>query len=227
MRTAITTTAVFKVERKFDWCHAHEFATLFEEMDEHVLVVPAEAMAAELHTQFIPTAAEAVISKANHLRKFLPRSIVEQDESHKQIIPYVCIRHEDAFILLQRTRKQSEARLHNKFSLGIGGHINQEEVSGGAQDLVYAGLLRELREEITVAEGWKLNLLGTIYDSTTPVGRVHFGIVYELATPKRDFTLNEPELMSGVWVTRNELGAYKDRMETWSQLLMEGHIERL
>jgi len=196
-------------------------------MEENVLVVPAEMIEAQLRTRFEPAQAQTVIAKANEIRKFLPRSQVEQDETHKQIIPYICIRHGDSFVLLQRTKKQSEARLHNKFSLGIGGHINEQEVAGGAKDLVQAGLLRELNEEISVAQGWKLNLLGTIYDSSTPVGRVHFGIVYELVTPARNFTLNEPDLMSGQWVSRTELCGYKERMETWSQLLMEGHIERI
>jgi predicted NUDIX family phosphoesterase len=196
-------------------------------MDENVLVVPERMIEAQLHTRFEPAPAQTVIAKANELRKFLPRSQVEQDETHKQIIPYICIRHEEAFVLLQRTKKQSEARLHNKFSLGIGGHINEQEVAGGAKDLVQAGLLRELNEEITVAPGWELNLLGTIYDSSTPVGRVHFGIVYELATPEPNFALNEPDLMSGQWVSRADLRGYKERMETWSQLLMEGHIERI
>lgn len=139
-------------------------------MDENVLVVPADQIENYLRSSFDPKAATEVIAQANKTRKFLPRSKVEQDESHKQIIPYICIRHQDSFVLLQRTNKQSEARLHNKFSLGIGGHINEQEVACGAQDLVYAGLLRELNEEITVAEDWKLNLLGTIYDSTTPGG---------------------------------------------------------
>ena len=196
-------------------------------MEENVLVVPAEEIAGYLQTQWDRAAAEAVIAKANQMRKFLPRSRVETDETQKQIIPYICIRHQNEFVLLQRTKKQSEARLHNKFSLGIGGHINEQEVAGGAKDLVYAGLLRELSEEITVRDGWKLNLLGTIYDSTTPVGRVHFGIVYELQSTERTFTLNEPELMSGSWVGIHDLKGYKDRMETWSQLLMEGHIERI
>lgn len=196
-------------------------------MDENVLVVPATLIESRLETRFDPAPAEAVIASANELRKFLPRSQVEQDESHKQIIPYICIRHADSFVLLQRTKKQTEARLHNKFSLGIGGHINEQEVATGASDLVRAGLLRELGEEITVPEGWKLNLLGTIYDSTTPVGRVHFGIVYELTIPAKRFTLNEPELMSGQWVGKVELAGFKERMETWSQLLMTGYIERL
>ena len=145
-------------EERFGWCISRRFASFSPHkmaMDENVLVVPAHMIEAQLHTRFEPAPAQTVIAKANELRKFLPRSQVEQDETHKQIIPYICIRHGDSFVLLQRTKKQSEARLHNKFSLGIGGHINEQEVAGGAQDLVQAGLLRELNEEITVAQGWK------------------------------------------------------------------------
>ena len=195
-------------------------------MEENVLVVPAEALAGYLQTSFNPEAAQSVIEKANATPTFLPRSQVEQDESYKQIIPYMCVRHENSYLLLQRTKKQSEARLHNKFSLGIGGHINEQEVAGGGSDLVKAGLARELREEITLAEGWKLTLLGSIYDSTTPVGRVHFGVVYEIEAISPEFTLNEPDLMSGEWRTIAELNGFRDRMETWSQLLFDQHISR-
>jgi predicted NUDIX family phosphoesterase len=193
-------------------------------MDEKVLVVPARSIEAYLSTSFDPRAADAVIATANENPAFLPRSQVEQDESYKQIIPYVCVRHEESFILLQRTSKQSEKRLHNKFSLGIGGHINELEIAGGGSNLVYAGLLRELNEEITLSPEWNLTLLGTIYDDTTPVGRVHFGIVYELEATDQSFTLNEPDLMSAAWVKAADLSAFRERMETWSQILFENHI---
>lgn len=196
------------------------------QMDEKVLVVPAAEIEEWLRTSFDPAAARAVIERANASPEFRPRNEVEEDESWKQIIPYVCIRHGDSYVLLQRTNKQREARLHNKFSLGIGGHINEIEAAGGGADLVHSGLLRELEEEIRVAEGWKLNLLGTIYDGGTAVGRVHFGIVHELETDLREFTLNEADLMSGEWVRAAELGVYRERMETWSQLLFDHHIAR-
>lgn len=194
-------------------------------MDENVLVVSTPVIERYLSSSFDPRDAGAVIALANESRTFLPRSRVEQDESVKQIIPYVCIRHEDAYVLLQRTKKQSEARLHNKFSLGIGGHINDGEEQ--ARDLVAAGLLRELREEIELSQGWTLNLLGTIYDPTTAVGRVHFGIVYELESVDKTFSLNEPEMMSASWVSISNLQSYRERMETWSQVLFDKHIAQL
>ena len=191
-------------------------------MDEKVLVVPASSIERHLASSFDPASAQAIIEVANRTRLFRPRSEVEQDESVKQIIPYVCIRCGDSYVLLQRTSKQSEARLHNKFSLGIGGHINDQEQS--APDLVDAGLQRELSEEISLSSGYRLTPLGIIYDATTPVGRVHLGVVYELEACDTSFTLNEPDLMSARWVRIEELREFRDRMETWSQILFDNHI---
>jgi predicted NUDIX family phosphoesterase len=193
-------------------------------MEEKVLVVPASSIQQHLASKFDPSSAQAIIDVANRTRLFRPRSEVEQDESVKQIIPYVCIRCGENYVLLQRTSKQSEARLHNKFSLGIGGHINDAEQS--APDLVDAGLQRELSEEISLSEGYKLTPLGIIYDSTTPVGRVHLGVVYELDACDQNFRLNEPDLMTAKWVSSDELRGYRDRMETWSQILFDNHIAR-
>src|SRR4029079_3380241 len=55
---------------------------------------------------------------------FIDRPTAEKSPQYKQIIPYVVIRHEDSFFLLERTSNQTESRLHHKLSLGIGGHIN-------------------------------------------------------------------------------------------------------
>ena len=193
-------------------------------MEEKVLVVPASSIQQHLASKFDPSSAQAIIDVANRTRLFRPRSEVEQDESVKQIIPYVCIRCGENYGLLQRTSKQSEARLHNTFSLGIGGHINDAEQS--SPDLVDAGLQRELSEEISLSEGYKLTPLGIIYDSTTPVGRVHLGVVYELEACDQNFRLNEPDLMTAKWVSAEELREYRDRMETWSQILFDNHIAR-
>ena len=193
-------------------------------MEEKVLVVPANSITQHLASSFDPASAQALIEVANRTRLFRPRSEVEQDETVKQIIPYVCIRCGESYVLLQRTSKQSEARLHNKFSLGIGGHINDAEQS--AADLVDAGLQRELSEEISLTSGYTLTPLGVIYDSTTPVGRVHLGVVYELEACDQTFTLNEPDLMSARWVSSAELAAFRDRMETWSQILFDNHIAK-
>ena len=55
---------------------------------------------------------------------FRPRNILEEDPSYKQIIPYAVICHGNEVYMFRRLNKQTEARLHNKCSLGVGGHMN-------------------------------------------------------------------------------------------------------
>ena len=55
---------------------------------------------------------------------FRPRNILEEDPSYKQIIPYAVICYGNEVYMFRRLNKQTEARLHNKCSLGVGGHMN-------------------------------------------------------------------------------------------------------
>ena len=66
---------------------------------------------------------------------FLPRAQAEYDATVKQIIPYVLLRRGDAYFLLRRLKKQTETRLHDKLSLGVGGHINPTETPHSAQPM--------------------------------------------------------------------------------------------
>ncbi len=75
---------------------------------------------------------------------FLDRPTAEVSPQYKQIIPYVVIRHDGSYFLLQRTPKQTETRLHHKLSLGIGGHINPDTPE------LLDGLHKELEEEVHV-----------------------------------------------------------------------------
>ncbi len=57
---------------------------------------------------------------------FYERNALENDYNYKQIIPYVVFRNfQDEILVLKRTQNQGEKRLHNKISIGIGGHINK------------------------------------------------------------------------------------------------------
>src|SRR4051794_38952355 len=73
---------------------------------------------------------------------FRARDEAEQDPSWKQVIPYVVLRDGERLFLMRRTRAGGDARLHDRYSIGVGGHINpqDEDVAGG--------LLREWSEEI-------------------------------------------------------------------------------
>ena len=154
---------------------------------------------------------------ANH--SFMPRASAEQDPSFKQMIPYVVIRSGDLRLLFQRKSTQSEARLHNKYSLGIGGHIN-DEGDNDTHDPITAGLYRELEEELTLGKHSAPRYVGVINDDESDVGKVHLGLVFEIHAETLDFALPEADKMSAEWVTTADLQTYLPNMETWSQLIV-------
>jgi predicted NUDIX family phosphoesterase len=194
-------------------------------LQENVLVLSEADLAGLLETNFASERAEKIQALANQRGTFLVRSNAEENERFKQIIPYVMICHQDQHLLLKRSSKQTEARLHNKLSLGIGGHINDLETRAGHTDLVHGGMLRELNEEIRLDGEWSAKPVGVIYDPSTAVGRVHLGIVFRVDCASANFVLNEPELMSGEWVSRDALADLQPHMETWSQLLVQSLLQ--
>jgi len=158
---------------------------------------------------------------------YRPRGQVEDDPSFKQIIPYVLIRHQNRFLLAQRTSRQTEKRLHNKYSVGIGGHINDLEQSAGHKDVIHAGLERELNEEVRVLGGRRsLDLVGIISDDSTEVGKVHLGLVFILEVDSDQYSIEEPDLMTAQWAGVEVLREKLPLMETWSQIAFQNVIER-
>src|SRR5262245_26677858 len=109
---------------------------------------------------------------------FVERRAAEQDSSWKQVIPYVVVRRGDALLLLERKKKQGEARLHGKLSIGVGGHINPVDDGGaGGGDVLLEGLRRELDEELDVQGALDVRAAGFLNDDSTDVGAVHYGLV--------------------------------------------------
>ena len=153
-----------------------------------------------------------VIERRHH---FIPRPQAEQSPEFKQIIPYVVMRHDDDYFVLRRLRKQTEARLHDKVSLGIGGHINPDTPT------LLGGLRKELEEEVFVETGYALEFAGILNDDTTEVGRVHLGAVFTLEAAERRVRVRETDKMTGEWVASRELAALRDAMETWSQIVYD------
>ena len=97
---------------------------------EQVLVVNRQALEAKLGGQVWVT------DHLDDLRQFildhhtfLPRQQAEYDATVRQIIPYGILRRGGEYFLLRRLKGQTEARLHDKLSLGLGGHINPTEES--------------------------------------------------------------------------------------------------
>jgi predicted NUDIX family phosphoesterase len=188
-------------------------------MTEQVMVVERETLAPFLVERgLVETRADEVFDLIVDLHFFLDRPTAEVSPQYKQIIPYVVIRHGASYFLLQRTQKQTEARLHHKLSLGIGGHINPD-----TPDLL-DGLQKELEEEVEIAGDYDLAFAGILNDDTTDVGRVHLGAVYILDAHDANVKVRETEKMTGRWVPRLDLAALREEMESWSQIVFDAVI---
>src|SRR6185369_4584018 len=110
-----------------------------------------------------------------------PRYLLEEDDSFRQIIPYVVLCHEDRIACYRRTVAGGEGRLHGKGSIGFGGHIEAEDVVYEGQRIdarrtVEAGATREVREEVgdvgVISQRWR----GLLIENDSSVGRVHLGV---------------------------------------------------
>jgi predicted NUDIX family phosphoesterase len=149
------------------------------------------------------------------------RSEAEQDRHYKQIIPYVLIFCDGNILRYRRGRGGQETRLHGLYSVGIGGHISDEDQGLFSAPSGYEeGMRRELMEEVAI-EHEKDAAVAVINDETTDVGAVHFGVVHvmfvadETVAGRRSGIL-APEFISCAEVV-NELPEY----ESWSRFCLE------
>jgi predicted NUDIX family phosphoesterase len=169
---------------------------------------------------------DSFLSRGNNF--FLPRSEAEINPAYKQIIPYALFAFENKLAFYVRGKKAGEQRLVAKGSIGIGGHMNETDESLFAMDeqAYRAGVEREVNEEIKIDTGFEDRIVGLLNDDTTEVGRVHLGIVhvFKLAEPK--LQKREAMITGLTFLTKEELLARRDIMETWSQICVDS-LDRL
>lgn len=147
--------------------------------------------------------------------EFRPRGRVEHDPSLKQIIPYLLLRDGERIFLMKRTRAGGDERLHERYSIGVGGHVNPGDAD------VLGGLNREWREEIAADFVPDFEPVGLLNDDSNPVGAVHLGLVYAADAAGRPVAIRETHKLSGEFVTMDAVAQVRDRLETWSALLFD------
>lgn len=157
--------------------------------------------------------------------KYIPRNLAENDLDYKQIIPYAMVTHQDKFLLLKRYSTQSESRLHNKYSLGIGGHINPSD-ENSSLDIVSEALKREMDEEIFINHTNIPELIGVINDDDSDVGKHHLCIFYLFKIDDPNYSVVESDKMEAHWVTKENLKNKYDIMESWSQIIYDYYITK-
>ncbi len=155
--------------------------------------------------------------------EFKAREVIENNPDFKQIIPYIVIQTKDLKHIAVYKRKGSEERLHDLWSIGIGGHINPIDANknpDSIKDIVIAGIQRELDEELEkIGVGDKPVFAGVINEEATDVGSVHIGVVFMILTNNKNDYIGGDELVDFQWVETKKVSTLN--LELWSKLAIE------
>jgi predicted NUDIX family phosphoesterase len=199
-------------------------------MEELVFAVPTDRL-----WKLIPYKEKGLIRENSEVLKrivqeglFQKRTELEEDPSFKQIIPYAVITCEDSYYLFKRSSGQREKRLHNKFTLGAGGHMNPGGNAEPDEQYLINELKRELSEEVRLLNGCfieDIEFIGFINDDTIPVGRFHSGLLYIIRVSNKEVYINETEKMTAEWVDKSNLAGFYEGMETWSRIVFDFYIQ--
>lgn len=152
---------------------------------------------------------------------YLNRSEAEQDKRYKQLIPYVLLICNDKILRYRRGKGGQETRLHGLYSVGIGGHISEEDNELFSNAVGYQeGMRRELIEEVAVDEV-KEAVVAVINDDSTEVGYVHFGVVHIMHVANENVAGRRSGIVGPEFVPIVEAMKDPSGYESWSRFCME------
>jgi len=171
---------------------------------------------------------DAMLARGNNY--FLARAAAENDPTHKQIIPYALLACGDRVLHYVRGKKAGEQRLVAKGSIGIGGHMNQEDeelFNYAINEAAYrAGVEREVDEEVQIETSFEDRIVALLNDDTTEVGSVHLGVVHVFRLAEAKVQKREAMITNLAFLTKSELLERRENLETWSQICVD-HLDRL
>lgn len=171
--------------------------------------------------------------------QFINRKVCDDKDEHTfnhsvgyrfpQILPYIAIMDTDGKYLTY-SRNGTESRLHGSRSIGIGGHIDLEDMfsnydSNNILNTIGNAMCRELKEEASITiDAFTNKAISNLFsklivDTSNPVGKVHVGLFTTLVYPEAN---PQEELHDAKWLTVDELKASIDEYENWSKLIIEG-----
>ena len=186
---------------------------------ELVYVVPRAAVIAAAGWHGIrTTGVSELVEEVARAGRFEPRPEMERDPAFKQVIPYLVLRDGERYFLMQRTRAGGDERLHDRWSIGVGGHINPGD--GG----IDGGLRREWAEELEADFVPEFRLVGLLNDDTTDVGKVHLGVIHVADAGGRPVSIRETDKLTGGFAPPSVVAAVAEDLETWSALVFD-HLE--
>jgi predicted NUDIX family phosphoesterase len=159
-----------------------------------------------------------------------PRPFLETYPAYRQLLPYVVVKDGDKYFNYRRAASGGEARLHGNMSMGIGGHVDAEDIvlnDDGAVDVIETikcSMGREIYEEIAAnldTDG-VLSVIGVIRAFDNDVDLHHFAVVCLFDITGSDTllmfeeTLGEPSFNTLEETMNNPV-----EKETWTRLVLE------
>lgn len=188
------------------------------------------------YEQFLQTAPE-------HL--FLgQREAMEKNPAFRQLLPYTAFVHQihsedgrvpDRITLYRRAKTVGEEKLYGKFSIGFGGHIDQNDIAASEESAILLDRTidyssnRELHEELMMLDeiddippASMPRWLGFINDNSDKVGQHHLGLARVICYSREYRALShEPnQIIIGNFTVAELLNGDYD-FENWSRLLLE------
>ena len=161
-----------------------------------------------------------VLTSASQL-VYLNRSDAEQDKRYKQLIPYVLLICNDKILRYQRGKRGQETRLHGLYSVGIGGHISEEDHGLFSSNRGYQeGMRRELMEEVAIDEGKEV-AVAVINDDSTEVGCVHLGVVHVMRVSNENVAGRRSGIVGPEFIPMMDAVKDPSGYESWSRFCLE------
>ena len=158
--------------------------------------------------------------------RFMPRDEAEHDPAFKQLIPYILLVHEGQVFSYVRGKKGGDVRLHDLRTIGIGGHINPEDIQSSVSDTYAMALAREIDEEVVLPDSndkCSQHPIALINDDLNDVGLVHLGMVHRMVVSSTKVLPNEASVIVDTrFMTPTELHAGYENLESWSQICVSG-----
>lgn len=203
---------------------------------EHIVAIPADKISQ-------PSADTHVIRGNISFKDLIiaQREMLEGNSNYRQIIPYLVVREKTAqgprISVYRRTKQGGEGRLHDKSSIGYGGHMDLADViSNRASSIIdwrstlYLALQRELNEELKIIlpkadyekGNWPTIEITDqlIIDETTPVNAVHLGLICFVDVPEGTVVeSNEDQINIAGFFTLEE-AKNEAKLEDWSKFVL-------
>lgn len=154
------------------------------------------------------------------------RATCEDDLSKLQLLPYGVLwdKEADKVFMYTRGKAGAENKLHDRLSIGLGGHVDRMPEAGESlEDTLTDELLRELTEEVGLVIDPEQIVFTHMMAADLPVDKVHMGLLSVIEIQGiSNLTAEEGVIEKGSFVKVDELfnESVYSRLENWSKLAL-------